>query len=136
MSDVRELQTNTRVLVCDDDPDFRAMAERALIRAGCRVDVATGANEALEMQERNSYPVQLFDLELPDLSGLELGRRVRADDPVSVLIAVTAHRRVFDLVDARDAGFDDLFYKPISPRDLTALTLDALARTQRWTDMQ
>ena len=134
MTDARQVPSSARVLVCDDDADFRALAERTLTQAGCRVDVATDAADALARQRQRSYPVQLLDLELPDLSGLELARAIRADDPVSVLIAITAHRRAFDVVDARDAGFDDLFFKPISPQELTALILDALARTQRWSD--
>jgi DNA-binding response OmpR family regulator len=136
MSLKSETARGLRVLVCDDDPDFLALATRALANVGCEVDVAVDAGTALAMQKQRSYPVQLLDMELPDFSGLELCRRIRVDDAISVLVAVTAHRRVFDIVDAREAGFDDLFYKPLAPAQLAALTTEALSRIRRWRETE
>jgi DNA-binding response OmpR family regulator len=124
-----------RILVTDDSADMLDLLSHALSKVGYEVVRAESAEEALAIQSDQEFPLQIIDLNLPGLSGLELCQKIREDDAVSVLIAISAHISVYEVVDAREAGFDDLFYKPFAPAILVEAADIAFARMERWQAM-
>lgn len=120
------------VLVVDDEKPIRQLLERALGQAGYAVRCAASAEEALEILAGESIPVLLLDLQLPKMDGLELCRQIRKDKPVDCIYALTGYASVYDLVQCREAGFDDYFTKPFDLAVLVKTVGDAFDRLDRW----
>ncbi len=117
------------ILVVDDEPDLLELVRFNLDRAGFRVETATTGEEALTRLRRSTPDLMVLDLMLPDLSGEEVCRRVRADpDRASLpVIMLTAKSEEVDRVVGFELGADDYVTKPFSPRELV-LRVKALLR--------
>jgi len=115
------------VLVVEDDPGIATQLVRGLERAGYRADsVAIGA-EALR---RPASDVVLLDLGLPDVDGIDVCRRLRADSDAAIIV-VTARGEEADRVLALDEGADDYLVKPFGLAELLARIRAVLRRGQR-----
>ena len=115
------------VLVVEDDPGIATQLVRGLERAGYTADsVAMGA-EALR---RPPFDVVLLDLGLPDLDGIDVCRRLRADSDTAIIV-VTARGEEADRVLALDEGADDYLVKPFGLAELLARIRAVLRRGQR-----
>ena len=115
-----------RVLLVEDDVRLAEMVSEYLGGAGFDISrVASGA-AALERLARQPYDALVLDLNLPDIDGLEVCRRLRAkwDTPVLML---TARGEPMDRVVGLELGADDYLPKPFEPRELLA-RLRALLR--------
>ena len=124
-----------KVLVVDDDEGVRALLTSAFGSEGYTVFPVAAAEEALELITRENIQVAFVDLQLPAMSGLELCRKIREKRAVDILFALTGHASVFDLVECREAGFDDYFTKPFDPLSLVKSARDAFAKLDRWKDL-
>ena len=115
------------MLVVEDDPGIATQLVRGLERAGYAADsVAMGA-EALR---RPPSDVVLLDLGLPDLDGIDVCRRLRADSDGAIIV-VTARGEEADRVLALDEGADDYLVKPFGLAELLARIRAVLRRGQR-----
>ncbi|TME16321.1 MAG: response regulator [Chloroflexi bacterium] len=114
-------------LIVEDNPANLALASRVLERAGHRVAGVATAAQAVDFLTRERPDLVLMDIGLPDIDGLELTRRLRADPATSglTIVALTAHARREDEAAARDAGCDGFITKPIDTR-LLAGELDRI----------
>jgi two-component system response regulator MprA len=115
-----------RVLVVEDDPRLAAFLDRALTRAGYRVELVSDGLTALAAAQAAPPDVVLLDVMLPELDGLEVARRLRANGGVPILM-LTARDGVGDRVQGLDAGADDYLVKPFALEELLA-RLRALLR--------
>lgn len=112
--------SSRRVLIVDDHPVNRQLPAMLLRGTDWACDSAASGEEALAKLNAAPYDVVLLDISMPDLSGDEVCRRIRADARFSKLrvIAYTAHA----MEEARNsilaAGFDSLLTKPISKQTL------------------
>ena len=84
----------SRILVVDDEEGLREFIAEVLEDEGHEVDRAKDGVEALELVERSAYALMLSDLKMPRMDGLELTRRVRAQQPELEIIVLTAHGSV------------------------------------------
>ena len=115
------------VLVVEDDPGIATQLVRGLERAGYAADsVAMGA-EALR---RPPSDVVLLDLGLPDVDGMDVCRRLRADSDAAIIV-VTARGEEANRVLALDEGADDYLVKPFGLAELLARIRAVLRRGQR-----
>jgi two-component system phosphate regulon response regulator PhoB len=117
------------ILVVDDEPDLLELVRFNLDRAGFRVETAASGEEALARLRRSTPDLVVLDLMLPDLSGEEVCRRLRADPGLTGLpvIMLTAKSEEVDRVVGFELGADDYVTKPFSPRELV-LRVKALLR--------
>lgn len=121
------------VLIVDDDEDLRILARKSLTRSGYNVMVAESGAEGLAMMEAHSPGLLILDLNMPEMDGFEVLRRVRANDltrslPVIVLTAQgdeESARRSFEL------GATDFLAKPFTPPQLDARVQSSFTRAQR-----
>lgn len=116
-------QAGRRVLVVDDNVDAAETLSMALALMGHSVAMAHDGAGALRMVEQFAPDCVLLDVGLPDFSGHEVARRIRAAEAVRqlVLVAVTGWGQQSDKQAARDAGFDTHVTKPVDFGALDAL---------------
>jgi two-component system, OmpR family, phosphate regulon response regulator PhoB len=118
------------ILVVEDEPAIQELIAANLVRAGHRV-LRAGDAEAAQRLVREALPdLILLDWMLPAMSGLELARRLRADERTRdvPLIMLTARGQEQDKVQGLEAGADDYITKPFSPRELVARIKAVLRR--------
>jgi two-component system response regulator VanR len=116
-----------RVLVAEDERRVADAVARGLRREGMAVDVAYDGASALDKARLNSYDVVVLDRDLPVVHGDEVCRTLRAEEPDSRVLMLTAAAAVNDLVDGLSLGADDYMPKPFAFAELVA-RLRALAR--------
>jgi DNA-binding response OmpR family regulator len=123
----------TRVLVVEDDPDIADLVRRYLQKNGFEVEVRNDGREALEEIARRTPDLLVLDLMLPQVNGLDVCRRLRADPKTAAvpIIMVTARAEESERIAGLDLGADDYVAKPFSPGELVARVRALLRRTAR-----
>jgi two-component system OmpR family response regulator len=119
-----------RVLVVEDEPRMASVIRRSLAKEGLAVDVTGSGDETLWMAEAVSYDAILLDVMLPDRSGFEVCRMLRARGVWSPVLMLTARDAVADRVEGLDSGADDYLAKPFALVELHA-RLRSVARRGR-----
>ena len=122
-----------KILVVDDEKAIISLMDQAFSRSGFIVAQAESAEAAIEILKQEKILVLFIDLNLPKMDGLELCKRVKKDNPISIIHAVTGYSSLFELVDCIDAGFDDYFKKPVDIRILIKAATEAFEKIERWT---
>jgi two-component system KDP operon response regulator KdpE len=117
-----------RVLVVDDERAIRKAVSRALSSRGFLVDVAADGEEALGSVRTFDPDLMVLDLNLPEVDGLEVCRRVRAWSAVPILV-LSVREEEADKVAALDLGADDYLTKPFGVDELMARVRALLRRT-------
>jgi two-component system, OmpR family, KDP operon response regulator KdpE len=117
----------TRVLVVDDDPAIQRAVGIGLRARGYEVLPARDGRTAVQACEQDEPDVVLLDLGLPDLSGVEVLRKVRARNQVPVIV-LSARHGSDDKVEALDVGADDYVTKPFGMEELLARVRAAVRR--------
>jgi DNA-binding response OmpR family regulator len=107
------------ILVVDDEPTLREALVEALETDGFRVVAAADGREALTLFRAERPDLVLLDLMLPELSGIEVCRIIRAESGVPIVM-LTAKDSELDKVVGLELGADDYVTKPFSLRELTA----------------
>jgi two-component system response regulator MprA len=116
------------LLLVEDDPRLQRVLRRLLEDDRHVVEVAPDGRTALELVEATEgIETVILDLGLPDISGLEVARRLRRDGRDLTILMLTARDTVNDRVTGLDAGADDYLVKPFAYEELSA-RLRALAR--------
>jgi two-component system, OmpR family, response regulator MprA len=108
-----------RILVVEDDQEIAEVLRRTLRQEGHEVRSAGDGEEALSAAAEFVPDLVILDLGLPKLDGVEVLRRLRADDDVPVLI-LTARTDLDDRVEGLDTGADDYLVKPFERQELLA----------------
>jgi DNA-binding response OmpR family regulator len=106
------------VLIVEDDDDVRELVEHVLRRAGLVTDAVNGGLPALDAALRQPPPgLIVLDVEMADLNGLEVCRRLKADAGAPVLI-VSGNVSRADIAAGYQAGCDDYLPKPFTAAEL------------------
>jgi DNA-binding response OmpR family regulator len=116
----------TSVLIVEDDASIATQLVRGLTRGGYQVEHVMTGNDALA---RGKQDVVLLDLELPDLDGVQVCRKLRERTDAAIIV-VTAHGEEPDRVMALDAGADDYLVKPFGLAELQARIRAVLRRVR------
>jgi two-component system, OmpR family, phosphate regulon response regulator PhoB len=118
-----------RILLVDDEADIVELLEYNLRQAGYTVVTARDGSAALGEVRRQRPDLILLDLNLPDISGTEVCRRLRRDTSTQTIpiMMITARGEEIDRVVGFELGADDYVVKPFSPRELV-LRIGAVLR--------
>jgi DNA-binding response OmpR family regulator len=117
------------VVVADDDEDILMLMRATLAAAGYEVALARDGNAALSLlRERPAAAV--LDIAMPELDGLEVLTRARADQATAELpiILLSARAQESDVARGYELGASKYLRKPFSPRELVAVLDDLLGR--------
>ena len=109
-----------RVLVAEDDCVTAEILERFLEELGYEVAIAHNGRDALELVRTGAYRIVVSDWEMPEMSGLELCRRIRSRSFGGYIyfILLTSHSGIGNLIQGLNAGADDFIAKPFQPDEL------------------
>jgi DNA-binding response OmpR family regulator len=119
-----------RVLVIEDDPEIAFFERTILERAGYEVKVATSGAAGLEAEPAFKPAVILLDVELPDISGLDVCTSL-ANSSDAFILMVSAHSTENDVLKGLGLGADDYVRKPFSGNELVARVQSFLRRRER-----
>ena len=122
---LRRGHTGTRVLLVEDNPINREVAEVLLGEVGLVVDAVETGRRAVEAVDEHAYALVLMDMQLPELDGPEATRQIRAHARHAALpiLAMTANAFAEDRRTCLAAGMNDFVSKPVNPHDLYATLL-------------
>src|ERR1700758_600397 len=120
---------SVRILVVDDEPSIVDAVSTALRYEGFDVSQAQSGREALRVAGEVEPNLIVLDWMLPDLNGLEVGRRLREQGFETAILFLTAKDAVENKVEALRAGGDDYMTKPFSLAELVARVQAILRRT-------
>src|ERR1700692_2816290 len=107
------------ILVIDDEKEIVRALQRGLTAHGYHVLAANTGQEGLNATRRHHPDLLLLDLVLPDMSGLEVCRRIRSESNVPILI-LSVKDTEYDKVEALDLGADDYVPKPFGMDEVLA----------------
>ncbi|MCR6493296.1 response regulator transcription factor [Cellulomonas sp. P24] len=118
-----------RALVVDDEPNLAELLATALRYEGWQVEIALTGNSATRTAKALQPDVVVLDMMLPDIDGLQVLRRIRANTPHVPVLFLTARDAVEDRVAGLTAGGDDYVTKPFSLEEVVARLRALLRRT-------
>jgi two-component system KDP operon response regulator KdpE len=118
------------ILAVDDEAGILRLIRLELTEQGYRVVVASDGEEAVRTFEQQRPDVVVLDIMLPDMSGLEVMRRLRERSNTPIIL-LTARDHDEDKVRGLELGADDYIVKPFNPQELTARVRAVLRRAVR-----
>ncbi|MBT8399436.1 MAG: response regulator transcription factor [Rhodothermia bacterium] len=118
------------ILLVEDDPELSSLVSTRLRDSGYEVRTAETGVEALEAVADRTPDLVLLDIMIPEVDGLDVCRRLRADHPLLYIIMLTAKAQEIDRVVGLEVGADDYVTKPFSLEELVARVRSALRRVR------
>jgi two-component system response regulator PhoP len=123
-----------RAIVIEDDRDINEQIVSRLKQDGFAVDSADNGVDGLYLMQEYPCDVAIVDLGLPQMSGLEVIRKIRADANHVPILILTARGKWQDKVEGLDAGADDYLVKPFHQEELMARIRVLIRRAAGWSD--
>jgi DNA-binding response OmpR family regulator len=122
-----------RILIVEDDPDIAHLVARYLGKAGFATEHVANGGDALRAVTARAPDLMVLDLMLPQVDGIEVCRRVRANPGTAALpiIMLTARGEESERIVGLELGADDYLAKPFSPGELVARVRALLRRAHR-----
>ena len=118
------------ILVIDDEETMRDSCRQTLSRDGSRVAVAEDGSRGLAMLKKESFDLVILDLKMPGLSGMEVLKKIKEEDPEVVVVVITGYATVESAVEAMKIGAYDFIPKPFTPESLRAIVKRALDKRE------
>lgn len=122
-------QHQEHVLVIDDDVELCNLVSRFLVREGFQIDAVNGGAQGVEKALSGNYALVVLDVMMPEMSGFDVLRRIRAESAMPVLM-LTARGDALDRVLGLEMGADDYLPKPFNPPELAARIRAILRRAK------
>ena len=109
-----------QLLVVDDNPTNLSFVRTILSGQGLSIDIAMTGAEAIKMATHSRYQLILMDIQLPDLPGTEVTKRIRQlrHHQQTMILAFTAHAMQDEMVSFKLAGMDDVLIKPLDAKKI------------------
>jgi len=116
----------TRILLIDDDVNLCKVIKYQLQKAGYEVESVNRGKEGLVRFKQNGFDVLITDIQMPDISGIEVLNQIRQQTQQVVIIIITAYGSIENAVEACKLGADDYITKPFSKEQLLFVVEKAL----------
>ena len=128
------MKTKQSILVVDDEPIVAKSCRRVLSDAGYDVTTMESGLEGMSCALSEDFDLVITDLKMPDLDGMELIRRLRAEKPGTNVVVITGYGTIPSAVEATKLGVSDYIEKPFTPEQLTDSAVSALPEEQEQSD--
>ena len=117
-----------RLLLVDDEDDFRTTLANRLTRRNLDVTDAGSGEEAIEIIGQKAFDVAIVDIKMPGMDGIETLKHIRKIDPLVEVILLTGHASVEAGIEGIKSGAYDYVIKPCNVNDLMVKVEDAFRR--------
>jgi two-component system NtrC family response regulator len=107
-----------RVLLIDDDINLCKVLAYQLDKNNFRVTAANDGNEGLRLFQQGEFDIVITDIQMPDISGIDVLGRIRNEDDQVIIIIITAHGSVENAIEACRLGANDYLTKPFGQEQL------------------
>ncbi|MEI7529053.1 MAG: response regulator [Elusimicrobiota bacterium] len=127
-----------RILSVEDDPMMQKLLQTALVAAGYEFRLSEDGRSALAAALSEKPDLILLDVNLPDMTGIEICRALKAEPKtrhIPVLMLTGEAREIVTRVEGLDVGAEDYMFKPISPRVLIARISSILKQAAKPTQL-
>jgi nitrogen regulation protein NR(I) len=115
-----------RLLVVDDEESVRYSFKRFLNEPKYEVETAKNGTQALKMVSKNQYDLIILDIRLPDISGLDLFRKIKNNEPRAGVLIMTAYGTMETAIEATKLGAFDYILKPFDIPQMKTIIEDAV----------
>jgi CheY-like chemotaxis protein len=121
-----------RILLVEDEPINREIAQMLLEDVGLVVEIAEDGLAALQLAEKNDYALILMDMQMPKMDGIEATKAIRQlpGHQATPILALTANAFASECERCLNAGMDSFITKPVDPAGLSRILLKYLSRPQ------
>lgn len=121
---------DANILIVEDDATIARFVELELAHAGYAVRKAADGRAGIDAVDEEEPDLLILDLMLPEIDGIEVARRLRADGREFPILMLTARAETHDVVSGFDAGADDYLRKPFEIPELLSRVRALLKRTE------
>jgi len=112
-----------KILVVDDESTARLLLKKILTAAGYNVSLASNGIEAVKKINNSKYDAVITDLNMPEMSGVELTKKILENEPDMIVILITAFGSIRSAIDSIRSGAFEYLTKPVDKEELL-LTLN------------
>ncbi len=120
----------TKILIVEDDVPFGTMLKTFLIKRDYEVELVFSGSEAFKKLKEKSFSLILSDVRLPDMSGLDILKEVKAENSYTQVIIMTSYAEISMAVEAMKIGAFDYVSKPFRPESILQTIENALTHTE------
>jgi len=113
--------SSTKIFIVDDELVMRKSLSGWLKRDGYDVDTAESGEEAIEKLKKTRFDLLLVDIKMEGISGLDVLKHVRENDPDMAVVMITAYGSISTAIEAMKNGAYDYLLKPFDPDELGLL---------------
>jgi len=124
------LNNDINILLIDDNDTFRHALSLLLKEAGYHVDSAANADDGLKLTGSKNYKIVFVDYKLPDMNGIELLGKLKAENPALDVVIMTGHASLDKAVEAGRIGAYDFLEKPFEPNKILKLIEQIIHKSQ------
>jgi DNA-binding NtrC family response regulator len=128
MNNISTSDSNSTVLVVDDEPGMRTALQANFLRHGWRVETASGVRDAARAVELTSFDLVVSDIRMRDGDGFEVMCSVLKNSPTTAVILLTAFGSVPEAVESMRSGAFDYLTKPVSFEQLQSAAARVMKR--------
>lgn len=127
--------TSLHVLVVDDDDNVRLVLQKGLSKLGHHVSLEKTAEEALSALQRSHFHVVITDIQMSEMTGVELLQEIKNLNPLIQVYIITAHSNLEYVIQCMKGGAYDYFEKPIRLDEIVGTLNEAARRATRWNQL-
>jgi DNA-binding NtrC family response regulator len=120
------MDSNTRILIVDDDETIRATMKAILEEEGYTVDLAGNGKEGIQKTNERAYNIALLDIRLPDMEGVQLLKLMKETLPRTRKIMVTGYPSTQNAIEALNKNADAYLIKPVDIEKLLSTIKEQL----------
>lgn len=116
------------ILIVDDEEGMRFFLAEAMKKEGYSFTTASSGEEAIELYEKEPFPIAVLDIKMPGISGIETFEKIKRINPDVIVILITAHGLKNIPMELFDRGIYDYFTKPFDIKELRVVIKRAIER--------
>ena len=114
---------NNKILVIDDDEVFGESVREIFQCSGYEIETAHSGQEGLRKARIEKFDLMIVDMKMPDITGLELIKKIKEEQPETMMIMITGYATVETATEALKTGAFDYITKPFNPEAISSASL-------------
>jgi formate/nitrite transporter len=122
---------SSKILVIDDEAVVGESLRKTFGGEGYEIEIALSGQEGLKKARMDTFDLMIVDLKMPDISGLDVIKKIKEEQPDTMMIMITGYSSVDSATEALKTGAFDYVPKPFTPEEISAVVEKALETKER-----